>query len=133
MKKLKNCEEFLQALLFSEEIVPFNIAKKQQQKPDPFKLILYTGNPNDYTRSLKCSADGKTLYFVKGAYVNFYDLKSSKTSEELEHNVDVIGVCTNDMKTIVTTAEDSNVRVWDRTKQVQKISQTAAMKANRIR
>lgn len=65
--------------------------------------------------------------------MNFYDLKSSKTSEELEHNVDVISACTNDMKTIVTTAEDSNVRVWDRTKQVQKIGQTAAMKANRIR
>lgn len=84
-------------------------------------------------RSLKCSLDGKTLYFVKGNNVNFFDIKSAKSSEEIEHTVDVISVCTHDMRTIVTTAEDSNVRVWDRTKLVQKISQTPALNANRIR
>lgn len=84
-------------------------------------------------RSLKCSMDGKSLYFVKKTFVNFFEKKTSKFSEELEHNVDIISVCTNDMKTIVTTAEDSNVRVWDRTKKVQKMSQSPCANANRIR
>ncbi|XP_053395163.1 uncharacterized protein LOC123524131 isoform X2 [Mercenaria mercenaria] len=112
--------------IYSNDIVFLDFRAKKKTK-------IIKGNPDDYTRSLKSSLDGKSLYFVKGAYVNFYDTISSKSSEELEHNVDVISVCTNDMKTIVTTAEDSNVRVWDRTKQVQKISQTPALNANRIR
>ncbi|XP_060587443.1 NACHT domain- and WD repeat-containing protein 1-like isoform X3 [Ruditapes philippinarum] len=112
--------------IYSNDIVFLDFRAKKKAK-------IIKGNPDDYMRSLKCSSDGKSLYFVKGAFVNFFETKSSKSSEELEHNVDIISVCTNNMKTIVTTAEDSNVRVWDRTKRAQKISQTPGKNANRIR
>lgn len=95
--------------------------------------VIFSGDTNDYIRSLKCTKDNKALYYVKSAFVTFYDIKSSTKSEELEHSVDVISACTNDMKTVVTSAEDSNVRVWDRTRKPQKISKTPAINANRIR
>ena len=95
--------------------------------------FILTGNPNDYIRSLKCSKDGKSLYLVNSAFVNFYDIKSGSKTEELEHPVDVVSVCSNDMKTMITAAEDSSVRVWDRTRKPQKISQSPGISAHRIR
>ena len=95
--------------------------------------FIFTGNPNDYIRSLKCSKDGKSLYLVNSAFVNFYDIKSGSKTEELEHPVDVVSVCSNDMKTMITAAEDSSVRVWDRTRKPQKISQSPGISAHRIR
>ncbi|WAR01784.1 NWD1-like protein [Mya arenaria] len=97
------------------------------------KINVVKGDPNDYTRSLHCAYDSKTFYFANFTFVKFLDCKTSKISDELEHPVDVQNVCSNDLKTIVTSAEDWIVRVWDRTKKVQKMSQTTSMDANRIR
>lgn len=96
-------------------------------------MFYLLGDSNDYIRSLKCSKDNSALYYVNTAFVTFYDIKTSKKSEELEHTVDVMWACTNDMKTVVTSAEDSNIRVWDRKKKAQKMSKTPAIAANRIR
>ncbi|KAL4236659.1 hypothetical protein ACF0H5_005044 [Mactra antiquata] len=97
------------------------------------KTNIIRGNPNEYMRSLKQSNDGKSLYFVKGSNVHFLDIKTSKASAELKHSVDVTDACTVDMKTVVTTSEDSNVRVWDRTKAIQNIGQSSTFCAHKIR
>ena len=60
-------------------------------------------------------------------------MKSGNKTEELEHPVEVVSVCSNDMKTVITAAEDSSVRVWDRTRKAQKISQSPGISAHRIR
>ena len=91
------------------------------------------GNTSDYIRSLKCSKDGKSLYYVNSTFVNFHDIKSGNKTEELEHPVEVVSVCSNDMKTVITAAEDSRIRVWDRTRKAQKISQSPGISAHRIR
>ena len=70
---------------------------------------------------------------MNSAFVNFYDIKSGSKTEELEHPVDVVSVCSNDMKMMITAAEDSSVRVWDRTRKPQKISQSPGISAHRIR
>ncbi|KAH3887306.1 hypothetical protein DPMN_011322 [Dreissena polymorpha] len=112
--------------VFSNDIVFFDFRLKK-------KVQIVRGNPDYYTRSLKCSNDSKVMYFVKSTFVTFFDLKTSNHSDELEHTVDVTRACTNDMRTVVTSAEDSNVRVWDRSRKAQTISQTPAIEANRIR
>jgi len=96
-------------------------------------LGFFVGDTNDYIRSLSCTQDNKALYYVQCATVTFYDMKTSTKSEELDHNVDVINACTNDKKLVVTSAEDSNIRIWDRSRKVQTMSKTPALTANRIR
>ena len=83
---------------------------------------------------MRCSPDNRHLYLAKAAFVNVLDLRTkSPAVEELEHTVDVVGVATHDMKTVVTAGEDSNVRVWDRTRKAQSMSQNPGVTAHKIR
>ena len=37
----------------------------------------------------------------------------------LEHNKDLVAGKTRDMRTVITVADDGNVRIWDRTRSKQ--------------
>lgn len=48
--------------------------------------------------------------------------------DSIEHQKDVVAVKTRDMKTVVTLADDSNLRIWDRTR--SKHTQTEEVEGN---
>lgn len=41
----------------------------------------------------------------------------------MDHSKDLLGALTRDMKTVVTIAEDSNLRIWDLTRKKQEATE----------
>ncbi|XP_053376600.1 NACHT domain- and WD repeat-containing protein 1-like [Mercenaria mercenaria] len=75
-------------------------------------------------RSLDFTPDGRHIFVHDGNKLLFFNTASLEEIDVLEHSKDLIAAKTRDMKTVVTVAEDSNLRIWDRTKQKQTVKES---------
>ncbi|KAH3895797.1 hypothetical protein DPMN_019963 [Dreissena polymorpha] len=67
-------------------------------------------------KSVNFTADGRFIFYIEERDVVFMNYSTLQEEDRLEHKHDVTGACTVDMVTVVTIAEDNNLRVWDRSR-----------------
>ncbi|XP_070204069.1 uncharacterized protein [Littorina saxatilis] len=76
-------------------------------------VTVLKGFRRDYSEKFRVTADGKYLYFPNRRAVRVVDLDTHRTASCLMHINTVIGVATQDMRTVVTVADDRLIRIWD--------------------
>ncbi|XP_052228567.1 uncharacterized protein LOC127842844 [Dreissena polymorpha] len=77
------------------------------------RLRSITPNEKLNIRSINFTADGTYIYYISGSTVFVVNSSTLQEEDRLEHKIDLTGASTVDMVTMVTIAEDSNLRVWD--------------------
>ncbi|KAL4232336.1 hypothetical protein ACF0H5_009907 [Mactra antiquata] len=83
------------------------------------KLRSIPANADRSFQSVSFSPDGQYIYLKDSQDLIFYDTTTLEEVDKLEHSKDVISAKTVDMITVCTVADDSNLRIWDRTRPKQ--------------
>ncbi|KAK3590255.1 hypothetical protein CHS0354_041333 [Potamilus streckersoni] len=78
------------------------------------EIKVIEGNKENFLQDFKVTLDGKFLFCFDSSVLKIFDLETYKQTECLEHPVNITAVCSPDLKTVVTIAEDGNLRVWNR-------------------
>ncbi|KAL3864383.1 hypothetical protein ACJMK2_006070 [Sinanodonta woodiana] len=78
------------------------------------EIKVIKGNKDSFLQDFKVTLDGKFLFCFDSSVLKIYDLKTYMHTECLEHPVSIMAICSPDLKTVVSIAEDGNLRVWNR-------------------